>query len=329
MIQTIFTDIAHYIYLFRQTDILMMAVCLCLLFNIIRKSFRKKSRMTAGSISGIYSTETRVMLACYMIVIVQLTLICRESGTRDAISLTFFGTYYPSVRAVAYMLENLLLFIPYGILLPNAFKACKKPWVTLLIGFLSSLAIEVTQLITKRGYFQVDDIWLNTLGALVGWFIYFLSVKIGALTFVSGTIFIVLLLMIFSFSAQEGAESSSLSDIFAKFFAGVYNHLSGKNIDYELFVFPVRKGAHMTEYAALFADTYVLIYSIAGRCIAWLAFVIAALAASLDEFHQLYVPGRTGQLRDVLIDLLGAFISFLIILLIKHIRKKHRPGSAG
>ena len=66
--------------------------------------------------------------------------------------------------------------------------------------------------------------------------------------------------------------------------------------------FPVRKGAHMTEYVIL---AVLLLGILAGEymegCIVIWSVILAALYASTDEFHQLFVPGRSGQFRDVLI----------------------------
>ncbi|MDR1766232.1 MAG: VanZ family protein [Lachnospiraceae bacterium] len=39
----------------------------------------------------------------------------------------------------------------------------------IVAALLSSLCIEVAQLVTKRGYFQVNDIVMNTCGAILGW----------------------------------------------------------------------------------------------------------------------------------------------------------------
>jgi len=49
--------------------------------------------------------------------------------------------------------------------------------------------------------------------------------------------------------------------------------------------------------------------------------------AATDEFHQLFVPGRSGQVKDVLLDSCGAAVGVLILMLvaalIRFIRKKH------
>lgn len=48
--------------------------------------------------------------------------------------------------------------------------------------------------------------------------------------------------------------------------------------------------------------------------------------ACTDEIHQLFVPGRSGQFRDVMIDSLGAFIGILILsiflMIINHLKKR-------
>ena len=59
------------------------------------------------------------------------------------------------------------------------------------------------------------------------------------------------------------------------------------------------------------------------------SFLIGGVYAISDEFHQLFVPGRSGELRDVCIDssgvLLGIFIMILLIKLYeKNCRKKQK-----
>jgi VanZ family protein len=73
----------------------------------------------------------------------------------------------------------------------------------------------------------------------------------------------------------------------------------------------VRKGSHVTEYAILF----VLSRRATSSNIA--AFAISVLYACIDEWHQTFVPGRTGTPGDVLIDSIGPTI-LLAILAIKN-----------
>ncbi len=64
-------------------------------------------------------------------------------------------------------LGNIQLFIPIGFLFPIATGKAKWYW-TIGAGFSFSLLIETIQLITSLGYFDPDDIMLNTLGMAIG-----------------------------------------------------------------------------------------------------------------------------------------------------------------
>lgn len=140
---------------------------------------------------------------------------------------------------------------------------------------------------------------------------------------------------IFIFSAQNGAESASLSTRVTRIIGSVIfrdiEELSQGERDFlisELEPF-VRKLAHFTEYALLGAAVYGLLCA-APRLIRrkrLAALGISALSAAADELHQLFVPDRAGRLTDVLIDSCGAAAGILfvtvIIIVVKYIREEH------
>ena len=64
---------------------------------------------------------------------------------------------------------NILLFVPFGYLLPLLWKRADRWWKVVLCGFLLSLLIELTQLVTHLGMFDLDDLMNNSLGAFLGW----------------------------------------------------------------------------------------------------------------------------------------------------------------
>lgn len=66
---------------------------------------------------------------------------------------------------------NILLFIPFGYLLPSMFPKLRW-WQVVIIGFCGSLLIELLQLLTRLGYADVDDLINNTLGAAIGFLCY-------------------------------------------------------------------------------------------------------------------------------------------------------------
>lgn len=67
---------------------------------------------------------------------------------------------------------NVIAFFPFGIFLPRLFQKCKNIPFAVLLCFEFSLCIEMIQLVTKVGCFDVDDIILNTLGGFGGTLIY-------------------------------------------------------------------------------------------------------------------------------------------------------------
>lgn len=74
--------------------------------------------------------------------------------------------------ALENILGNIIPFIPFGILLPAAYHKCRKWWKVFGICVLTILGIEVTQLVTMFGSFDVDDIMLNTIAAMIGYAVF-------------------------------------------------------------------------------------------------------------------------------------------------------------
>lgn len=70
------------------------------------------------------------------------------------------------------LVGNIAAFVPFGAFLPLFWVRCRKLWRTALYGFEFSLFVETMQLISKVGSFDVDDMILNTIGAMAGFFAY-------------------------------------------------------------------------------------------------------------------------------------------------------------
>ena len=96
-----------------------------------------------------------------------------------------------------------------------------------------------------------------------------------------------------------------------------------------LHVFPflnmviVRKLAHFTEFFLLGGLLY-LDWSLLGKPALLLSTLTGLLAAAADEFLQTFVPGRSGQLSDVLLDLFGVIVGAGLALLLR--RRKEAKG---
>lgn len=72
---------------------------------------------------------------------------------------------------------NIIMFMPLGFLLPLIYSKYQKPQNTIIFGFLFSLFIELSQLITFRAT-DIDDIIANTLGSLLGYIIWKIYMKL-------------------------------------------------------------------------------------------------------------------------------------------------------
>lgn len=114
----------------------------------------------------------RTLCVIYGTVILYLAFFSREPGSRTGIDLMLFETWKDSAASKAYVIENILMFIPFGILLPAAFPRFRAGARCTAAGMVSSIGLELAQLMTKRGHCQLDDVVMNTLGAWIGWMVY-------------------------------------------------------------------------------------------------------------------------------------------------------------
>lgn len=72
------------------------------------------------------------------------------------------------------ILGNVIGFLPFGFMLPVITDRVRGGFQIILAGFMLSLTVEIIQLITKVGCFDVDDLILNTLGVALGYLIFFI-----------------------------------------------------------------------------------------------------------------------------------------------------------
>ena len=137
-------------------------------------------------------------------------------------------------------------------------------------------------------------------------------------------LYIVLCLIVFFIwdnSMQNGGSSDGLSIFFAETFAPIVNKLGFHGNIWTLNRI-IRKLAHLTEFTILGSVLYAILrrYITYGTVIKTIA--LGILIASLDEFIQLFSPGRSSQLSDVLIDTIGVIIGILLIKLVYYIGYK-------
>lgn len=145
---------------------------------------------------------------------------------------------------------------------------------------------------------------------------------------------IALLFLIFGFSAQDGESSGSLSFQVSLFLVRLFSPLiptaqsEDVLIEYaEVIHLYVRKAAHMTEYFLLTLSLQLPLAAWCSKLVFWKKRILIGAAATvflaaLDEFHQSFVPGRSGNFIDVCIDSIGVLAASLFLYIFFTIRKK-------
>jgi len=127
---------------------------------------------------------TWVLFIIYILVVLKLTLF-RTNFQYDEpqINLTLFVDLintYKNAELWTFLrlfLGNIGWFVPFGFLLPVLLKK-ERFWKVAAFGFCFSFTIETLQYIFRKGVAELDDLILNTLGAVIGYFMYKLFLKL-------------------------------------------------------------------------------------------------------------------------------------------------------
>ena len=109
-----------------------------------------------------------LLLIVYIAIFFSLAVLFRESSDKCSIRLELFKDFLePGPDGFRDLFQNVVGFIPVGVLvglLPRRHRVAKA----ILAGVLLSLAIEVSQLAWKKGVFDVNDLFNNAVGAVIG-----------------------------------------------------------------------------------------------------------------------------------------------------------------
>lgn len=137
--------------------------------------------LSKNSVFGKKKIVIAILLALYIGVILYQTLICREPGTEYQYNFNPFWSYQKFGIQAKQILLNILLFIPFGMLLSSVLSCGnwkKALFVTAISGFVFSSLIESCQLVFRLGLCELDDVFDNTLGTVIGTgFLYLIEMK--------------------------------------------------------------------------------------------------------------------------------------------------------
>lgn len=134
--------------------------------------------------------------------------------------------------------------------------------------------------------------------------------------------------LVFYFSNQIADDSSKLSGGITREILNFFHILEGKTLEQQSAIETVvRKLAHFSIYTlgGILILLHVNLYKIKVNKKVIITWLLGTTYAITDEIHQLFVPGRSGEIRDVCIDSLGVITGILMILIIKNVGARLRP----
>lgn len=144
--------------------------------------------------------------------------------------------------------------------------------------------------------------------------------------------------VIFLFSAQPGEDSSVISDLLAEQLIPVIDPEFEMLEDSEQLGVTefarklVRKAAHFAVFGALGFFLRLLTGSYALRQPTRWAWLVGTIYACTDEFHQIFVPARSGMWQDVLLDscgvLAGVAAAYALLVILTRMRRRQENGKA-
>ena len=166
----------------RNKRLIFLALSLLLLYGWILLEVVRRKQKT------IFQITTQSSFYVYIFMVLTLTgyfILFREVSShdwwhkmivridrKDHVNLQLFKMFKIYKVWSKQIVGNFIMLLPLGIFLPLLYKRISNFFLVLVVSFLVSTTIELLQLVTSFRSADVDDIFLNTLGACTGFIIY-------------------------------------------------------------------------------------------------------------------------------------------------------------
>lgn len=114
------------------------------------------------------------LLVVYLAMVFGVTILSRGTFYQRNANIHFLRSYKEawiifSINSWKFIILNIIMFIPLGFILPLFNNRFRKVYISFGVGLLLTLFIESVQLLAGFGIFDIDDIFNNSLGALIGY----------------------------------------------------------------------------------------------------------------------------------------------------------------
>lgn len=137
-----------------------------LVFSVMVVHIEKKQRFSVRKCFII------IFLFFYLITVYVSTVLARRHVSGELMNLHFFWSWrkmlFGDKNSFKLVVENIIMLSPIGFLMPFIIEKKYVYLKTVVLGFIFSLFIEVSQYFNKTGLFEIDDLFNNTLGVIIG-----------------------------------------------------------------------------------------------------------------------------------------------------------------
>lgn len=145
--------------------IYIITVCLMVHIAVIIYAKKKKNPISVG-----YEVLL-IMLFSYLGIIAGLTFFNRQPDSSLRVFLSKHLMWDENINQNITNLLNIILYVPFGAIMTSLLirnRKYKRVFIMLCYTFIISLFFEAIKYFTNRGYFEVDNIEANIIGALFG-----------------------------------------------------------------------------------------------------------------------------------------------------------------
>ena len=158
---------------------------------------KKKVKLKEIKLKDYVDILWKSMLPAYLFAVVNITFIDKIQGFSSgsgvnllpfrSIEMLISNFIYssPDMRLglrlggeIDFFIGNILLFVPFGFLIPAVFKNIDKYYKIFGVSLATVLLVEIMQVVLRVGSFDMDDIIYNVLGSILGYGIYLIYLSI-------------------------------------------------------------------------------------------------------------------------------------------------------
>lgn len=168
LVSQIFWMLKQYL-VFAILGVVFLAILFSLTYFVVYRKLLKGQKKI-----NIKSAIIVAVFVCYILMVLYATLFSRESSGYCSVNFDLFSSYLEAwnnftLRGWQLLMLNIVMFVPFGMLLPLVNKKFRNVVWSASAGVLFTLLIETIQFIFNLGIFEVDDIVNNFAGAMIGY----------------------------------------------------------------------------------------------------------------------------------------------------------------